>query len=297
MLACRDTLQKDWQMGHQGLRGMEGVEEEETGRDLEEMGEGVEGEGTALAEDLHLLDRPLDPNNILYLWTMAQMSHNASSLQKSPWQVLQPSAQSTPRYKFRWLFSILIWASSRISLALLKVSILPQRARIGQQPRFRRLCLISKCLHEPITPCLPLPSVGARACRIWPIMCLALNCFSAVKYLFTKMDVHLPCLLFNTFFGRLSLDLCKFAFNIQSVHKTRCLHCIGCLTGMISGTAMQGAEEPVWRYIDLKGEVQGPFPSSQMLGWFTRGYLDTLELPICGTVSIYIQTTYCHLSW
>lgn len=41
----------------------------------------------------------------------------------------------------------------------------------------------------------------------------------------------------------------------------------------------------MWRYIDLEGNVQGPFPASQMLNWYEKGHLNMTNLLICGTVS------------
>lgn len=41
----------------------------------------------------------------------------------------------------------------------------------------------------------------------------------------------------------------------------------------------------MWRYIDLEGHIQGPFPASQMIDWYSNGHLDKLDLRMCGTVS------------
>ncbi|KAL3158040.1 kinesin-like protein [Trebouxia sp. C0010 RCD-2024] len=43
----------------------------------------------------------------------------------------------------------------------------------------------------------------------------------------------------------------------------------------------QGAEEPVWRYIDPDGQVQGPFSAREMHTWYDSNYLQ-MDLPICG---------------
>ena len=39
-------------------------------------------------------------------------------------------------------------------------------------------------------------------------------------------------------------------------------------------------DEPVWRYRDPQGDVQGPFPPSSMIGWLAAGYLAP-DLPVC----------------
>lgn len=39
----------------------------------------------------------------------------------------------------------------------------------------------------------------------------------------------------------------------------------------------------MWRYIDFKGNMQGPFPALSMEGWFAEGYLSDSTIPICGT--------------
>ena len=47
----------------------------------------------------------------------------------------------------------------------------------------------------------------------------------------------------------------------------------------------------MWRYIDLSGNVQGPFPANQMLGWYENFHLDKMDLLVCGTVSEPVQAT------
>lgn len=52
---------------------------------------------------------------------------------------------------------------------------------------------------------------------------------------------------------------------------------------LFSGDVGQGAEQPMWRYIDYEGSTQGPFPSKSMEDWFAGGYL-TSTILVCGTV-------------
>ncbi|KAK9809428.1 hypothetical protein WJX73_006254 [Symbiochloris irregularis] len=51
---------------------------------------------------------------------------------------------------------------------------------------------------------------------------------------------------------------------------------------LFTAGAKQGAEEPVWRYIDPAGNVQGPFPANHMTTWYCDGLL-MASLPVCGT--------------
>lgn len=46
---------------------------------------------------------------------------------------------------------------------------------------------------------------------------------------------------------------------------------------------VQGSDEPVWRYVDPDGNVQGPFTAKDMHLWLEGNYLQ-MELPICGMV-------------
>ena len=46
---------------------------------------------------------------------------------------------------------------------------------------------------------------------------------------------------------------------------------------------LQGAELPMWRYIDPAGACQGPFESMEMMKWFEGAFLKA-SLLICGTV-------------
>lgn len=46
---------------------------------------------------------------------------------------------------------------------------------------------------------------------------------------------------------------------------------------------LQGAELPMWRYIDPAGACQGPFESMEMMKWFEGSFLKA-SLLICGTV-------------
>lgn len=52
---------------------------------------------------------------------------------------------------------------------------------------------------------------------------------------------------------------------------------------LFTGEVSQGADQPMWRYIDPEGNMQGPFPASSMLRWFEEGYLADPELLMCGT--------------
>ena len=58
---------------------------------------------------------------------------------------------------------------------------------------------------------------------------------------------------------------------------------------------LQGADEPVWRYIDPDGQVQGPFSAREMHTWYESNYLQ-MELPICGMVSCHC-THMCTLPY
>ena len=46
---------------------------------------------------------------------------------------------------------------------------------------------------------------------------------------------------------------------------------------------MVQGQEPGWRYVDMYGNIQGPFPASHMRGWYLHNRL-THNLPVCGTV-------------
>lgn len=58
---------------------------------------------------------------------------------------------------------------------------------------------------------------------------------------------------------------------VEAVHK------------LFTGNVEQGADQPMWRYIDFKGNMQGPFPARSMEGWFAEGYLSDSTIPVCGT--------------
>ncbi|KAK9820380.1 hypothetical protein WJX72_009667 [[Myrmecia] bisecta] len=45
----------------------------------------------------------------------------------------------------------------------------------------------------------------------------------------------------------------------------------------------QGSDEPLWRYRDPAGTIQGPFPAKAMIQWYNAGLLPA-TLPCCGTV-------------
>lgn len=52
---------------------------------------------------------------------------------------------------------------------------------------------------------------------------------------------------------------------------------------LFHGEVSQGAEQPMWRYIDPEGHMQGPFPAKDMESWFQEGYLADPGLRVCGT--------------
>lgn len=52
---------------------------------------------------------------------------------------------------------------------------------------------------------------------------------------------------------------------------------------LFTGEVDQGAEQPMWRYIDYEGATQGPFPAKTMIDWFEGGYLADSAIPVCGT--------------
>ena len=49
---------------------------------------------------------------------------------------------------------------------------------------------------------------------------------------------------------------------------------------------VQGSDEPVWRYIDPQGIMQGPFPADKMVQWYNAGYLMNPALRMCGHVRL-----------
>ena len=52
---------------------------------------------------------------------------------------------------------------------------------------------------------------------------------------------------------------------------------------LFHGEVNQGAEQPMWRYFDPEGNMQGPFPAKDMETWFQEGYLANPGLKVCGT--------------
>ena len=52
---------------------------------------------------------------------------------------------------------------------------------------------------------------------------------------------------------------------------------------LFTGEVAQGAEQPMWRYIDYEGAIQGPFPAKSMIEWFQGGYLSDSAIQVCGT--------------
>ena len=53
---------------------------------------------------------------------------------------------------------------------------------------------------------------------------------------------------------------------------------------LFTAEAEMGTEEPMWRYIDLNGSMQGPYPAQKMEEWWDLEYLNS-NILICGTVS------------
>ncbi|BDA43444.1 probable GRB10-interacting GYF protein 1 at N-terminal half [Coccomyxa sp. Obi] len=51
---------------------------------------------------------------------------------------------------------------------------------------------------------------------------------------------------------------------------------------LFTAEAELATDEPVWRYIDPSGTVQGPFPAKNMLEWYRKGMLHDMGLKVCG---------------
>ncbi|KAK9853359.1 hypothetical protein WJX84_009031 [Apatococcus fuscideae] len=51
---------------------------------------------------------------------------------------------------------------------------------------------------------------------------------------------------------------------------------------LFTAEAAMGSEEPVWRYIDPQGNMQGPFPADRMVQWYNAGFLLNPTLQMCG---------------
>ncbi|EIE22444.1 hypothetical protein COCSUDRAFT_66632 [Coccomyxa subellipsoidea C-169] len=51
---------------------------------------------------------------------------------------------------------------------------------------------------------------------------------------------------------------------------------------LFSAEAELATDEPMWRYIDPSGTVQGPFPARNMLEWYRKGMLHDMGLQVCG---------------
>ncbi|KAK9839061.1 hypothetical protein WJX74_008642 [Apatococcus lobatus] len=51
---------------------------------------------------------------------------------------------------------------------------------------------------------------------------------------------------------------------------------------LFTAEAALGSDEPVWRYIDPQGIMQGPFPADKMVQWYNAGYLLNPALRMCG---------------
>lgn len=56
----------------------------------------------------------------------------------------------------------------------------------------------------------------------------------------------------------------------------------GLARSLFTSDASQATDQPLWRYIDLSGQIQGPFTASNMVDWYTRGYLADPHLLIVG---------------
>ncbi|KAK9915406.1 hypothetical protein WJX75_008743 [Coccomyxa subellipsoidea] len=51
---------------------------------------------------------------------------------------------------------------------------------------------------------------------------------------------------------------------------------------LFAAEAELATDEPMWRYIDPSGTVQGPFPARNMLEWYRKGMLHDMGLQVCG---------------
>jgi len=52
---------------------------------------------------------------------------------------------------------------------------------------------------------------------------------------------------------------------------------------LFTGEVSLGTDQPMWRYIDPQGNMQGPFPAQDMESWYSEGYLANPALRVCGT--------------
>jgi hypothetical protein len=52
---------------------------------------------------------------------------------------------------------------------------------------------------------------------------------------------------------------------------------------LFTGEVDLGTEQPMWRYMDFEGAIQGPFPAKSMIEWFQAGYLSDSAIQVCGT--------------
>jgi hypothetical protein len=50
---------------------------------------------------------------------------------------------------------------------------------------------------------------------------------------------------------------------------------------LFTAGASQPMDEPVWRYVDNEGQIQGPWTSKQMISWYQQGYFD-MDLLVVG---------------
>lgn len=50
---------------------------------------------------------------------------------------------------------------------------------------------------------------------------------------------------------------------------------------LFTAGAQKPMDEPVWRYVDNEGQIQGPWTSKQMISWYQQGYFD-MDLLVVG---------------
>ncbi|KAK9849367.1 hypothetical protein WJX84_006319 [Apatococcus fuscideae] len=69
---------------------------------------------------------------------------------------------------------------------------------------------------------------------------------------------------------------------------------------LFTAEAALGSDEPVWRYIDPQGIMQGPFPADKMVQWYNAGYLLNPALRMCGherRIHLHPWQQPAHLPW
>ena len=62
-------------------------------------------------------------------------------------------------------------------------------------------------------------------------------------------------------------------------------------------------QEPLWRYINPKGTLHGPFPAERMVAWYQQGHLSA-DLPVYGVLpdkvcakKIMSKALICRFAW